>query len=250
VGGLVYWSTYSLAGVIRKAPIGGGTITDVASTVGVNELAVGAADIWWTHDPDDIESVPVGGLPDGGTSKLLTGNPLSNGITSDASSVYWVNRGDGYVRKSDFDLSNDTPLANGDVPWGIAVDATSVYWTEAGSTPKKGKVMKASKADGSGGVTIAMTQETPQGIAVDATHVYWANRADDVCLADADCASNLCDPSRKRCMGQGTINKAPLAGGAVTVLAHGQLTPIKLAVDATHVYWTNLDGDTVVKIAK
>ena len=46
------------------------------------------------------------------------------------------------------------------------------------------------------------------------------------------------------------INKAPLAGGAATVLAAGQQKPIKLAVDATHVYWANTTGDTIVKVAK
>ncbi len=36
--------------------------------------------------------------------------------------------------------------------------------------------MKAVKADGSKGVTIASNQAGPQGLAIDATSVYWANK--------------------------------------------------------------------------
>ena len=223
-GGFVYWSSYSLTGVIRRVPIGGGTVFDLVPAPAAVELAVGVSAIWWTRNPDDVQSIPIAGITDGGAAGVVTGNPLSSGITSDAAHIYWVNQQDGYVKKGDFDLGNGTQLANGDVPWGVTVDATSIYWTEQGSTPSGGKVRKASKADGSGAEVIAAHQMTPQGIAVDATHVYWANKGD------------------------GTIDKAPLAGGAVTVLATGQKAPIKIAVDDTHVYWAS--GDTLMKVAR
>ncbi len=225
-GGLVYWTLYSPVGVIQQTPVGGGAITALGPAAAALEIAVGTNLIWWTNNPDDIQSIPIGGLPDGGTTTLLTGNLLSNGITFDAASVYWANEGDGYVNKADHDLDNQASLANGDVPWGVAVDATSIYWTESGSSPGVGKVMKASKVDGSGAVQLAGNLMTPQGIAIDGTAVYWAGTGD------------------------GTIRTVPLAGGAVTVLAAGQAMPVKVAVDATSVYWTNNAGDTVVKVAK
>jgi hypothetical protein len=228
-GGFVYWSSYSVASIMRKTPIGGGTITDLVEAPATRDFALGTSYIWWTREPDDIQRIPIGGVAlgaDGGGVDLLTGNPLSNGIAADSDSVYWVNKQDGYIKRSDLDFANETPLATGDVPWDIAVDATSMYWTEQGSSPNSGKVMKASKVDGSSGVTIAMGQAGPEGIAIDATSVYWANKAN------------------------GTIMKAPLAGGAAVVLASGQKTPVNVAVDATHVYWTDPKADLVVRVLK
>ena len=226
-GGFVYWTSYSVEGVMRKTPIGGGAITNLVDAPATRDFAVGTTHIWWTREPDDVQRIPIeGGAEDAGTVDLLTNNPLTNGVTADATSVYWVNRQDGYIKRADHDFGFETPLASGDIPWDIEVDATHIYWTEQGSSPNTGKVMKASKVDGSAGVTIASTQAGPHGIAIDATSVYWANKDD------------------------GTIHKAPLAGGADTVIASGQLAPANVAVSATHVYWTDPKADLVVRIAK
>ena len=227
-GGFAYWTSYSVTGVMRKTPIGGGPITALVDAPTARDFVIGASSIWWSREPDDMQSIPIGGVASSDASSvlLLTGNKQSNGITADANSVYWVNKEDGYVKRSDFDFANDTPLSSGDVPWDCVVDAKSLYWTEKGSAPNVGKVMSASKVDGSNPVTIATGQSSPQGIAIDATHVYWGNAGD------------------------GSIMKAPLGGGAATVLAAGQGAPANVAVDGTHVYWTDPKNDLVVKVPK
>jgi hypothetical protein len=224
--GFVYWISYSVTGVMRRAPKGGGTIVDLTPAPAARELSIGKDSIWWTREPDDVQRIPVGGLPDGGSPDLLTNNLLSNGITADDAAVYWVNRQDGYVNRADLDLGNVTALANGDVPFDIAVDGASIYWTEQGSAPGTGKVMKASKADGSGAAQLAGSQGSPSGIAIDGANVYWANQGD------------------------GTINEAPIGGGAVKVLAMGQAKPVNVAVNSGYVYWTNTGDDTIVRTAK
>ena len=227
-GGFVYWVSYSAAGVMRKTPIGGGAITNLVDAPAARDFVIGTSSIWWSREPDDLQSIPIDGVPpdDAGAVLLLSGNKQSNGVAADATSVYWVNKEDGYIKRSDHDFANETPLSNGDIPWDIEVDETSMYWTERGSSPNSGKIMKASKVDGTGGVTIAVAQASPQGLTIDATHVYWGNA------------------------GNGSILKAPLAGGAATVLASGQGAPANVVVDATHVYWTDPKLDLVMKIAK
>jgi hypothetical protein len=224
--GKVYWVSYSVLGILRRAPVGGGTVVDLVAAPVARDIAVGTSTIWWTREPDDIQSIPIDGIDDAAAAGLLTNNKLSQGIVFDGTSLYYTNRETGYVRKADPDFNNETPLAIGDVPYEVAVDAANVYWTEQGSAPGVGKVMKASNVDGAGATALATMQAGPQGIAIDATHVYWVNKDD------------------------GTVNKVPIAGGAVTVLAHGQAQPYDIVVDATHVYWTNYAGDSVVKVAK
>ena len=55
--------------------------------------------------------------------------------------------------------------------------------------------------------TLVTGQDNPEGLAVDSGHLYWANN--DI---------------------SGTINEAPLAGGPVTTLATGQISPVGVAV--------------------
>jgi streptogramin lyase len=223
--GFVYWISYSGDGVMRKTAIGGGPLVDIVGAPAARELVVAGGFVFWSRDPDDIERVPIDGLPDGGMTTLLSMNNLANGVTADVDTLYWVTRQDGNVKKADFMLGNDQVLAIGDQPWDIAVDAGSVYWTERGSGAGVGKVMKVAKTGGAPTVLASM-QDGPRGIAIDGSHVYWVNQE------------------------EGTVRRVPLGGGAVELVASQQEKPVNVAVDGTHVYWANSAGDTVMKVAK
>jgi hypothetical protein len=103
--------------------------------------------------------------------------------------------------------------------WFPATDATHVYFTSEWS------LLKA-ELDGS---NLEVLATEPNGglrtVAVDATDVYVANYG-----------------------GAGDILKVPKTGGTFTSIAMSS-TPWGLALDATHVYWSDEDG-TVMRVDK
>lgn len=113
-------------------------------------------------------------------------------------------------------------------PGNVAVDAMNVYWARGY------QVLGMPRAGGSV-VVIADEQSLPHGLASDGKFVYWLNT-------------------------DGSVMKAPIAGGAWTELATGPVMPLfgtsdrGLALDADNVYWVNCgsgksDGQ-VLKVSK
>ena len=49
---------------------------------------------------------------------------------------------------------------------------------------------------------------------------------------------------------KGTVVKVPKGGGAAETLASGQARPVSVAVDDTTVYWANINDHTIMKVAK
>ncbi len=224
--GSVFWVSYSINGKLRYTPIGGGAVTTVCDAPAAVDLAVGSTYVWWTREPDDVQRAPIAGLPMGQMPDLLTGNSLSLGITADDNNLFWVDRQDGSVKRANQDLTGDTIVAVGDVPWDITVDANHIYWTEFGSLTDSGKVKQASKLDGSNAIEVATGLADPKGIAIDATNIYWVDSY------------------------SGKIEKAPIGGGPKTTLATDEKDPLEIVVDATSVYWTARGSDTIGKAPK
>jgi hypothetical protein len=117
------------------------------------------------------------------------------------------------------------------MPWAIAVDANGIYWTDAFND----SVMEMPLG---GGVpaTLASSQNSPNsafGIAANDGNIYWTNSGTS--------NANYHD---------GTVMKASLGGGGLTILASGQNYTEDIAVDAMNVYWTNYGDGTVMKAPK
>ena len=83
-GGFVYWVSYADTGVARRAPIGGGEVVDLAPAPAARDLFVGAEQVWWTGEPDDLWRAPLTGVPQGTLPALLSSNALPNGLAVDA----------------------------------------------------------------------------------------------------------------------------------------------------------------------
>jgi hypothetical protein len=100
--------------------------------------------------------------------------------------------------------------AGGDADQTDAGDAT-----DSGSDQDNGLRVLASVAGG------------PQAVVVDDTWVYWS------------------EPSVS--MGGGSIKKVAKTGGDVVVIASGQASPGRIAIDTSCIYWTNLNGGSVAR---
>jgi hypothetical protein len=74
---------------------------------------------------------------------------------------------------------------------------------------------------------LASGQFFPQDLVADATTLYWLDLGNG---------------------GNGSVNKMPLTGGTVTILAPSLNNPSRIALDATSVYWTDYNGGLVNKL--
>jgi hypothetical protein len=117
-------------------------------------------------------------------------------------------------------------------PTALAIDGTNVYWAnddvEAGFPTNQGTIALAPLA-GSAPTVLASGRQAPAAIAVDATAVYWVDGG----TGSAD----------------GSVNKVPIGGGAVTTLASG-ISPTAIALDATNVYFATVSASGTGRIAR
>jgi hypothetical protein len=190
---------------------------------------------------------------------LMSGLVHPAGLATTASAVYWVENGDpfgeaptatGRIWKADLDGQNRVLLASGQAsPLGIAVDEVdgSVYWTNA-ADGVSGSVMKR---DGSTGIVSEIAPNEPgleNAIIVRDGNVYFlgdgvrmipANTTGSVQLTGQGGVELTADATTLYwTVWDGQVLSMPIGGGAVTILADGQLHASGVAVDATRVYWS------------
>ncbi len=227
-GPYVYWAEQ---GAMKKVNVDGGTVATVANSYTATGMAADSSYIYF-HNSNGLNKVPKAnnGAASGlnGGVLVLTPNmgsptdPGNNWMAVDATSVYWVEGGNGAgaVKKVPLDGGAITTLASGlSSPVSLAIDGGNVYWTD-----RTGFVNKVGIA---GGTVTTLYDGTshgaaPNGIAVDAQSVYWGEAT----------VSNSAIVS-----GAGAIKKIGVAGGAVATLASGLDSPTDLTVDSQSVYW-------------
>lgn len=214
----VYWVD-SVAGDVKKVLATGGTATTLASTAGILvSIATDSANVYWSESG----AVMRVGLDGGTTTPLASGlEYLGIGaIAVNDSNVYWACKSPGPSGDTLYSIQTVSitggsvaTLASGTTAQflgDLVTDGASVYWTVDGELRKVGV---------SGGtVTVVATDVGSPGIAlaVDGSNVYWAGTAS----------------------AQWVIKKVSINGGAETTLATVSHTPMGMAADATHIYWT------------
>jgi DNA-binding beta-propeller fold protein YncE len=161
----------------------------------------------------------------------------SDAAGPDRDYLFWTNKGDGTAGTGSIgraELNGDDPASNIDQgcltditnPLGIDTNATNVYWTMPGTSSLEiflgsGDVGRANLDCGN--VNLQLIDGNASGdIAVDASHIY----------------ISFALPTLE----VGGINRPDIDGtfGAGSIVElHGVSGPVGVALDSTHLYWTN-----------
>lgn len=247
-GGQVYW-TNRLSGTVMKCAASGcgcQPTTLASKQVNVLALAVAGGSAFWTRTSDSlvepwlddftgtVTKCSVGGC--GGMPTTLAAKQRSPSyIAADAEHAYWINYAPGTqsmatvnqcsVNGCNGQPSSFTDWQYTDRPSGITVSATTLYWTVANQW-----VAQCPKASCVGQVTKLTSTKAVHLLAVDASAVY------------------LVGSWPQNGTVYGSVEKVPISGAAApTTLVTAVFSPNGLAVDGTHVYWTDGLGGTVMK---
>jgi hypothetical protein len=230
-GKFVYWvDADSVVGAVVKAPVGGGAARYIAtnlSTADTEQIALDSAKLYVPVDgsilalPSDPASPIVGA-----SSSYVVADGKTNAVASDGKSLYWAQatpsvKSSISVVTASLAGGAATTLGTASSPaWRnyLAVDTANVYVTPGAALIAEVGV--------NGGATTTMPIRA-ECLAIDATHIYFTDA------------------------GAGTVNKMPLHGGPIMVLADEQLGPWRIAVDGAAVYWgADQNGGSLMKVAK
>ena len=175
-GGYIYWLEGGAIRVIKRMPVGGGSVETLASTSEfVEQIATDSSAVYWVEGYDTIQRVANSG---GTVSTVASGLAAVSDLLSDGSHVYFSEQDAGRIRRvpvggGTIDLLTGQPLQ---FSWiALASDADNIYWLDQQA------LGKVAKAGGTDEVLIPDGMQTdatrPGGIAVDASQVYWTETA-------------------------------------------------------------------------
>lgn len=259
----VYWTETSS---VLKADKATGTVQALAAnrTGGPQRLDLDDSRVYWNEDAGTIHWVAkTGGAP------TQLHHDEAAGVRVVAGSAYWPNRRSGTMHSVRTDGSGLTTIAAGlSAPGEVTADGTWAWFTDASRAG--GSLSKVAPTGGPVTRLVSSLCE-PQGVAVDATHVYLAERCygragqGTILRARLDgsavttLARGLSGPSLLRLSGGfaywlettgQAVRKVGVSGGPVVTLANTPEAPLDLAVDATHVYWTEPNAGHVKRAPK
>jgi hypothetical protein len=243
-GSSVYWSVLppgprAAQGAILRAPLGGGTITTLASFTPYNfgSIVVDDTSVYWSNTPDssmtDVQ-ITKADKNGGGPPVVIATSPGPTGMVLDATSIYWCALGSGGGTVATVGKTGGAPvtLATEQAQiMSLAVDSTYVYYGRGGSSTLNGvpqgpdgAIVSVPLAGGMPRTLVSMHGTTPLSVAVQGSYVYYTTMPYPP------------GPSRA-----GTLMRVPVGYGTPTTLASESDVIDALVVDSAHVYWGGVD---------
>ncbi len=232
----LYWTA---ASKVRKAVFTTlPAINDLAAGVSApGSIALSANYVYWAKFTTSGEINVIdkfGGI--GSTLVSSQESPSSLVYDDGAGVLYWVNENSHEVMKWSSGAGAVLVAAPTSpqncitwcYPWALGIDDNFIYWTTADGTPGP-KVMRVSKSGG-------MAQELHIGVSSDMFNRIAVDSKTPGTVYFTNLDTN----------GVYSIDKT---GGTVTQIADYQFVngPWSLAVDATHLYWANTDGNSIMR---
>jgi hypothetical protein len=259
----VYWITMNNQGTVERVSKYGGWVQTIGWTG--SEPRSLATDGMYVYFSSSAGLWRVGAW--GGQQPVQLA-PVAYDVETDGTYVYYVGNDGIYA----------VPAMGGQIPYRLtesgltssqaelALDGNSLVWSDRHSDGNRIAIARMPKAGGNVGMVSSEGWDgKPVPIVARGAKLYWMSRGlEDI--FEWDLATDVERPVAETgeaplalavdgdfvywTTGQGLILKAPISGGQPIVLAEGQAHPSSIAVDRTHVYWSNrLDG-TIRKINK
>lgn len=229
----VYWS--NTHGEISKVPkAGGATVVLTSDLSNPGALAVHANRVYSASYGSSVKVIPKTG---GALSNLTPKAAGGLAVAVDDGGVFWSQGiswpGDHYIARTDLDGAPTTVIGSIDhEPTAASLDATHVYWSDFDLTvPALGGIRRAPR--GGGATETLVTGDSLNGAALDGERVYY--------LYSGSSGASWAD---------GALHAVSKTGGAPVLLASPLDGAARVAVDGTHVYWSEAYGQVIRRVKK
>ena len=242
---------------------GGEARTLVAAINDPQQIALDAQNVYWTEGAGGLKRIAKGG----GASQTMATPGSGGGATAlalDATHVFFIDyRGFGQskIMKISIASSESAELGAALDPGRIAVDATYVY-----VALNHGNILRVAKVGTSPVENVAVGKFYTPAMTVDGSLVYWVDSSQNKILQVATKGGAITDVATGLAGVQdilvrsgsvygvntvggfpGTVFRVPLGGGSRVNIAENQKAPGAIACDGLYVYWTNYNGDEVMR---
>ena len=222
-GGRVYFTDLGTS-MVRSVAVGGGSEKThaVAEKFKLVGLAVSTTQLFWTTGfGGSVESVPLAG---GAKVTLASGQAFPSSVVHAGGFVYWTDTASpgGLWKHGLAPGGNAEKLGADPHPGQLVVWGGTAYYAAFG------EIRKLPLAGGT--ATGLASASSVWDVATDGSNVYW--------IVESSTAA------------AGAIRRVPVGGGPVFAISNYLKSPTRIAVDQSHVYWTDIEQNDVKRVSK